>query len=125
MRAINLFVFITAVFTFALASSATAGDVEKGKKVFVKCGVCHSVEKDVPKVGPSLHGVMGRKAGTLASFKLYSPAMKKAGVTWDDKSIAAFLKSPREFVKGTRMIFVGLKDDAMIADLLAYLKTLK
>lgn len=104
---------------------AWAGDVENGKKVFVKCGVCHSIEKDQPKVGPSLHGVMGRKAGTLASFKLYTPAMKESGVTWDDKTIAEFLKNPRSYIKGTRMIFIGLKDDKAIADLLAYLKTLK
>ncbi len=111
--------------TFLVAPVAMAGDVENGKKVFVKCGACHSVEKDVPKVGPSLFNVVGRKSGTLESFKLYSPAMKEAGVVWNDESIAEFLKSPRSFIKGTRMIFIGLKDDKQIADLTAYLKTLK
>ena len=127
MRTFTLSVLTIALTVAALLSSAAIAEpsVENGKKVFVKCGVCHSIEKDAPKVGPSLHGVLGRKAGTSASFKLYSKAMKESGITWDEKNIAEFLKAPRTFIKGTRMIFIGLKDDKQIADLLAYIKTLK
>lgn len=110
---------------FFAEPTAAQADVENGKKVFVKCGVCHSIEKDVPKVGPSLYDVFGRKAGTLSSFSMYSDAMKNSGVVWNDQTIAEFLKSPREYIKGTRMIFIGLKDDKTIADLLAYMKSIK
>lgn len=125
MRTFTSFaITLVAVATFAAAPAAFAeADVDNGKKIFVKCGICHSIEKDAAKVGPSLHGVLGRKAGTLASFKLYSKAMKESEVVWSDKTIAEFLKSPRDYIKGTRMIFAGLKDDKAIADLLAYIKS--
>lgn len=123
MRIFNLLTFMVVVFLFTPVVMAEP-NAENGKKVFVKCGACHSVEKDVSKVGPSLHGIIGRKAGTLASFKSpYSQAMKDSGIEWTEENIAKFLKAPRSFIKGTRMIFIGLKDDKAIADLLAYLKS--
>lgn len=128
MQTFILQIFISSalmLMAFLVAPAALAGNAENGKKVFIKCGACHSVEKDVPKVGPSLFNVVGRKAGTLASFKLYSPAMKETDIVWDEKSIAEFMKSPRSYIKGTRMIFIGLKDEEQITDLIAYLKTLK
>ena len=76
-----------------------------------------------PKVGPSLYGVFGRKAGTLASYTLYSDAMKASGVVWSEETIRELVKAPRTYVKGTRMIFLGLKDEKEIADMLAYLKS--
>ncbi len=106
-------------------AGAMAGDAEAGKRVFIKCGVCHAVEKDVSKIGPSLHGVMGRKAGTLASYPNYSDQLKASGVVWDEKAIIEFVKNPRTFIKNTRMLFIGLKDDKEIANLLAYLNTVK
>ena len=125
MRTLTSFaITLVAVATLAVSPATFAADLENGKKIFVKCGICHAIEKDAAKVGPSLHGVHGRKAGTLASFKLYSKAMKESDVTWSDETIAAFLKSPRDYIKGTRMIFAGLKDDKSIADLLAYIKSL-
>lgn len=107
------------------AAGAMAGDAEAGKRAFIKCGVCHAVEKDVSKIGPSLHGVIGRKAGTLASYPNYSDQLKASGVVWDEKTIAEFVKNPRTFIKNTRMLFIGLKDDKEIANLLAYLNTVK
>jgi len=114
---------LTLALSLAAAAPAQAGDAEAGKTVFIKCGVCHTLEKDVSKVGPSLHGVFGRKAGTLASYALYTDAMKNSGVVWDDDTIRQLVKQPRTFIEGTRMIFLGLKDDKQIDDLLAYLKT--
>ncbi len=103
--------------------AADAADAEAGKKVFVKCQVCHTLEQDVSKVGPSLYGVFGRKSGTLASYALYTDAMKNADVVWSEDTIRQLVKEPRTFIKGTRMIFLGLKNDREIDDLLAYLKT--
>lgn len=109
--------------SFAAAAPSQAGDAEAGKQVFIKCGVCHTLEKDVSKVGPSLYGVFGRKSGTLASYALYTDAMKNADVVWNDDTIRQLVKQPRTFIEGTRMIFLGLKDDKQIDDLLAYMKT--
>ena len=71
-------------------------------------------------VGPSLHGLFGRKAGTVDNFD-YSEAMQKSGVVWGDDTLTKYLGNPREFVPGNKMAFPGIKDDKQIADLLAYL----
>ncbi len=107
------------------AAGAAAGNAEAGGKTFIKCGVCHAVEKDVSKIGPSLYGVVGRKAGTLESYPNYSDQMKASGVVWDENTIAEFVKNPRTFIKNTRMLFIGLKNDQEIANLVAYLKSIK
>ncbi len=109
----------------ALLSEAAAADVEAGKKTFIKCQVCHAVEKDVSRIGPSLHGVFGRKAGTLASFPNYSDQIKASGIVWDEKTITEFVKNPRSFIPNTRMLFLGLKNDAEISNLLVYLKSVQ
>ena len=103
------------------APSAMAADPVAGKKVFKKCKACHSLKPGKKKVGPSLFGVFGRKAGTEKKFK-FSKAMRNSGITWDDASLDAFLKKPRKFVKGTRMSFPGLKKQADRDNVIAYIK---
>lgn len=102
------------------------GDAAAGKRVFNKCRACHEAETDRNKVGPSLLGVFGRTAGTLASFGArYSPAMKKAGeggLVWNEENLETYLRDPKSFIPGNRMAFAGLKDDQEIADVIAYLK---
>ena len=110
--------------TAGLAGPAFAeGDAAKGQRVFnTQCRTCHKVEKDASSpVGPSLHGLFGRKSGTLAGFE-YSDAMKKADITWDEATLAEYLKDPKAKVPGTKMAFVGLKNPAQLEDLVAYLK---
>lgn len=110
--------------TIATAAVA-AGDVSKGQKIFKKCAACHSLEAGKKKIGPSLHGVLGRTAGTAAGFK-YSKAMKaygQSGVVWNDETLDTYLTAPRTVVKGTRMAFPGLKKAQDRVDLIAYLKT--
>lgn len=104
------------------ASDAAAGDVAKGKKIFAKCKLCHSVKKGKNKIGPTLYGIFGRKAGTEKGFKRFSKAMKKSGVVWDEKAIDEFLANPRGFIKRNRMPFPGLKKKSQRDDLIAYLK---
>ncbi len=101
-----------------------AGDAAKGAKVFKKCAACHSPEEGKNKLGPSLFGVVGRDAATIESFK-FSKAMKNSGIVWDDENLAHFLKAPKKFLKGTKMSFGGIKKDGDMANLLAYLNTLK
>ena len=83
----------------ALASSAAFadGDAKKGEKVFKKCKACHSVDKGKHKIGPSLAGIMGRKAGTT-SFKKYK-ALKGADFKWDDDNISDWIENQKDFLK--------------------------
>lgn len=99
-------------------------DVESGKIVVKKCLQCHTLQKGEPhKIGPNLWGVVQRKIGDAAGFP-YSEGMKSLKGSWDVESLNKFLHKPREFVKGTKMSFVGLKKDKERADLIAYLKSL-
>jgi cytochrome c len=99
-----------------------AADLAVGKEIFTKCRICHAVDAGAPStVGPNLHGVFARKAGSLPGFS-YSPAMKASTIVWDDDTLAKFLSNPQAFIPGNRMAFPGIKDKAQLADLIAYLK---
>ena len=103
------------------AGSAQAQDVAKGTAVFRQCGICHSIEPGETKLGPSLHGVVGRKAGTEPGFA-YSDAMKAYGKVWDKDTLDAYLTNPAAAVPGGKMI-VGLPGATQRAELIAYLAT--
>lgn len=98
------------------------GNVENGQRIFGQCRTCHVVEPGVNRVGPSLHGVVGRAAGTVAGYS-YSTANANSGVTWDEQTLFTYLEDPRGFMPGTKMAFVGLRDPQQRADVIAYLKT--
>lgn len=100
------------------------GDPAAGKTVFNKCAACHSIKPGENKIGPSLHGIVGRPSHSIEGFN-YSEPMKKYDVTWDQPTLDAYLVDPRAKVPGTRMIFAGLKSEAERANLIAYLETLK
>jgi len=102
------------------AMPAAAQDAANGEKVFNKCKACHALEAGKNKVGPTLHGVFGRTAGTLEGFK-FSDAMKESGVVWSDETIAQYLADPKGFMPRNKMAFPGLRKPEDIADLLAYL----
>ncbi len=79
-------------------SALAAGDVAKGKKVFKKCKACHTVKAGKHKIGPSLLGVVGRKAGSAAGYKKYK-GLKGADWTWNEAEIAKFLTNPTKYTK--------------------------
>lgn len=112
--------FASALMTL-IAAPALAADPAAGEKVFNKCKACHEVKEPKNKVGPHLVGIIGRQAGSVEGFK-YSDAMKSAGIAWTEENIAAYMKDPKDFIKGNKMAFPGLKKDEEIADLLAYLQ---
>lgn len=103
--------------------AAAQGDPKAGEKVFVRCKVCHTAEKGVNRVGPSLFGVVGRQSGTVAGFP-YSDAMKKANITWNAESLNKYLTDPKVMVPGNKMAFPGVKDPKEREDVIAYLETL-
>ena len=92
----------------------------RGEQVFARCVACHAADRPLTKVGPHLVGVFGRTAGSLDGFP-YSDALVSSGLVWDDAMLAAFLHNPRQLVPGNRMAFVGLRDDADIQAVIAYL----
>lgn len=112
----------------ALLSAATpalAQDNNSGKMVFTqKCAVCHydPGKPDVqPRMGPSLKGVVGRKAASAPGFARYSPAMKRSGKVWNKATLDAYLTAPAKVVPGTTMAFAGLPDAAKRAAIINYL----
>lgn len=103
------------------------GDADKGKELFMTtaCVACHGVTKeDTTKVGPSLFGVVGRKAGTTPSLLGASENLKKYGVTWTVETLNEFLADPDAKVPGTPMVG-KVADPQQRADVIAYLSTLK
>ena len=108
-----------------LAAPAGAGDIKAGEKVFKKCKACHYADREKHKTGPHLVNIMGRSAGGLEDYKKYSKAMKASGIVWDDTTLADYLRAPKKYVKGTKMAFAGLKKDADIENVIAYLKAEK
>jgi len=116
------------VFLLSLAATSqafAAGDATAGKALFQqKCAICHSVDAGVNKIGPSLHGVVGRKAGSLEGYN-YSDAMKNANRTWDAVTLDDYLTNPREKIPGIKMIFKGFDDPTDRANVIAYLSEQK
>ena len=100
-----------------------AEPAELGAKVFRKCQACHSSEAGVKKVGPSLHGVFGRPAGSLDGYK-YSAAMMQAGTKWDEATLDAFLADPAKAVPGNKMTFGGLRSEKDRKNVIAYLQSI-
>jgi cytochrome c len=101
--------------------ASMTGNAAAGKLVFAQCRSCHVTDVGVNKTGPSLNGIIGRAAGTVAGFN-YSPANKNAGITWSKEKLFQFLEKPQRVVPQTKMIFAGLPDAQKRADLIAYLE---
>ncbi len=107
----------------ASGSALAAGDPTKGQAVFSACGSCHTIEPGQNATGPSLHGVVGRPAGSAPNYR-YSKAMLAFGAeggVWDAARLDAFVAKPRSVVKGTKMPFKGIKSPEQRADLIAFL----
>jgi cytochrome c2 len=100
------------------------GDAVAGKKLAMKCASCHSFEAGKIKIGPSLFGVVGRKAGTEPKFA-YSKAMKNSNVVWTPDKLDEYLSGPKTLVLGNHMGYDGLSKANSRANIIAYLATLK
>jgi cytochrome c len=113
------------VWTMVLGATTVAaradGDAARGEKIFEQCATCHTTERGVNNVGPSLYQVFGRKAGEVADFR-YSPALKRSGITWTPQALDEFIADPQKTIPANRMPFAGIPDAGDRADLIAYLQ---
>jgi cytochrome c len=122
LRFASLLAVVAAAFLLPL-SSAEAQDA--GEAVFKKnCTICHTTEAGKNKIGPSLAGIVGRKAGSVPDYT-YSQANKNSGVTWDEATLDTYLTAPTQFMHGTKMVFAGLKNPDDRKAVIAFLKTQK
>lgn len=99
-----------------------SGDTARGQRIFAQCATCHSIEQGVNRVGPSLHGIIGRESGTIPGFR-YSAANQSSDIVWSEQELFTYLENPRARIPGTIMAFVGLRNPQQRADVIAYLKT--
>jgi len=120
-RALLAFVAAAAVATGS-GNAAAAGDPVQGAQAFRNCVACHSIEPAQNMTGPSLAGVLGRKAGSLASFHRYSDALKRSAVVWDEQTLDAWIANPAGFIQGNDMAFPGMPDARARSNLVAFLK---
>lgn len=103
--------------------ASLVGDAGKGEKIFAQCKACHAVGEGQNRVGPTLYGVVGRRAGTVPGYN-YSQANKDSGAIWTEDTLFRYLEAPQKFIPGTKMAFPGLKQAQDRADVIAYLRTL-
>ena len=108
----------------SLGALMAEADIEKGAKVFRKCGACHTAEQGgANKIGPNLHGVLNRDKGSVDGFG-YSNQLIAKGGAWGYDDLDVFLKKPSTYIKGTKMAFAGIRKPGDRADLIAYLRSL-
>jgi cytochrome c len=100
---------------------AAAADPDRGHTLFEQCAACHGLADETDTDGPTLKGVIGRRAGSLEDYR-YSAAMKRSEVTWTPMTLDAYITDPQGYIKGNRMAFAGIEGAADRADLIAYLE---
>jgi cytochrome c len=110
-----------------LTSPAWAADAESSgadKVAFNNhCRTCHSDKPGDNRQGPSLHGIVGAKAGSQQGYPNYSGAMKSSGITWDEKTLDKFIANPDSVVPNNNMKpFGGVPDPAVREKIIASLK---
>lgn len=116
---------LAAMISASAGQALAGGDIKRGGDTFVEeCADCHSVKEGKNKKGPSLFGIISRKAASIGDFA-YSDAMRQSGITWMPEKIDAYIAQPRKVVPGGKMKYDGLPDAAARADVIAYLNSLK
>ncbi|RMZ77057.1 hypothetical protein DV738_g4586, partial [Chaetothyriales sp. CBS 135597] len=105
------------------AQTLSGSDAKKGANLFkTRCLQCHSVvEAEGNKIGPNLHGLFGRKTGSVEGYA-YTDANKQKGITWNEATLYEYLENPKKYIPGTKMAFGGLKKGKDRNDLITYLQ---
>ena len=101
-------------------AAAAQADPKHGEKLFEDCRACHTIDAASNGVGPSLKGVFGRRAGALEDFR-YSPALKRADITWTRQTMDSYIADPQKAVPANRMPYAGMPDAKDRADLIEYM----
>jgi cytochrome c len=115
---------VAAIAWALLAHPAKGADLARGDQLFFSyCSRCHSLEPARHLSGPSLAGIVGRKAGTAEGFQHYSDALKSANLVWDEQTLDALIAGPTALIPGIQMRFPGVPDPQKRQDLIAYLKS--
>jgi cytochrome c len=124
--AIDIRAPLIAALTLLAAPPTATADAGHGRAVFAaQCAMCHPASRNDPTIlGPPLFGVVGRKAGSFASYA-YSPTMHSAGFVWTDDRLHAFLPAPAKMLPRIKMTYGGLKIASPLDDLIAFLNTQK
>lgn len=110
--------------SYAAIAQTGAPDLAKGRAAFQACAACHSDKPGVKRIGPSLAGVFGKPAAQVHGFN-YSPALAKAKLRWDRKTLDAFIAKPKTVVPGNRMTYPGVTDPAKRAAIIDYMQSLR
>ena len=121
MRAFFIGVTSLAAVAIGVAAPGFAADAGRGEQLFVECASCHTLEKGVHNVGPSLAGLFQRKAGSFDDYR-YSPALKRSNITWTPDELDKFIADPQMVVPANRMPYAGMTNATDRADLIAYLQ---
>ena len=119
------FLALGAILVIAPLAGARAQDAAAGQRVFNQCSACHTINPGgANRVGPNLHGVIGRKAASVEGFRYSGPMKQKGeeGLVWTEETLHPYLRNPREVVPGTIMAYPGLRNEQQLNDLIAYLK---
>jgi cytochrome c len=112
----------TLALAVTIAPQAMAQDAAAGEKAFRACAACHSLQAGQNKAGPSLAGVVGRKAASTDGFS-FSAALKGSNLEWTEENLDKWLANPKELVPGNKMVYAGQKNEQTRKDLIAFLKT--
>ena len=116
---------LAAAIAGSLALPAAAQDVAAGQRVFNQCRACHTIEAGGRNgVGPNLHGIVGRKAGTIEGFRYSANLKEKAagGLAWDEETLRGYITNPKAVLPAGSMSYPGLKNEQQLNDLLAFMK---
>ena len=107
--------------TVDIAALISTVDLAHGEKVFKKCSACHSIKSGGGnKIGPALYNVVGRKVGVLDDYK-YSKALAEYEKNWSFEELNGFLLKPKDWIKGTKMAYAGLRKEKDRASVILYL----
>lgn len=106
----------------AAAAARADGDADRGAQLYRACVACHALESGVHRTGPSLAGIWGREAGSLADFKRYSDSLRRSKLVWNEANLEAWLRDPQALVPGNYMTFRGIADARQRADLITFLR---